>query len=118
MPLVDRWGPPSFPRGLDLEVVQFTGNLTVTDDHRDAIMQCADGSDVTVTLPRNAPVGRFVFFEQGGAGAVIFAAASGATLVNRLSYDRTAGQYALVSVFVRSNTNGMNAVWALNGDAA
>ena len=118
MPLVDRWGPPSFPRGLDLEIVQFTGNLTVTDDHRDAIMQCTDGSGVTVTLPRDAPVGRFVFFEQGGAGQITFAAASGGTLVNRLSYTATAGQYALVSVFVRSNSNGHSAVWALNGDAA
>jgi hypothetical protein len=116
MPIVRRRTPPSFPRGLSLEIAQFSGALTLNANHVEALLQCTDGSGVTVTLPRDLPVGFFAYLEQGGAGQVTFAAGTGATLVNRQSHTKTAGQYALVSVFVRANDGGQSAVWALNGD--
>jgi hypothetical protein len=116
MPLVRRRTPPSFPRGLALDIAQFSGNLTLTTSHIDGVLQCTDGSGVTVTLPRDLPVGYYALIEQGGAGQVTFAAATGATLVNRQTHTKTAGQYAVVSVFVRANIGGRSAEWALNGD--
>lgn len=116
MPIVRRRTPPSFPRGFAIDVVPFSGNLTLNANHAEALLQCSDGSGVTVSLPRNLPVGFYAIVEQGGAGQVTFAAATGATLVNRQTHAKTAGQYATVSVFVRTNVGGLSAEWALNGD--
>lgn len=118
MPKVRRRTPPSFPRGLELEVVEFSGNLTLNSNHIEALLQSTDGSGVTVTLPRDLPIGFFCFIEQGGAGTVTVSAGTGATLVNRQSHTGTAGQYGIISVYVRANDGGLSAQWALNGDTA
>jgi hypothetical protein len=118
MGIVRRRTPPSSPRGLALEIVQFSASMTLDRNLVEAVLQCTAGGGVTVTLPRDLPVGFFCYIEQGGAGQVTFAAATGATLVNRQSHTATAGQYGLVSVFVRSNPGGLSAEWALNGDTA
>jgi hypothetical protein len=72
----------------------------------------------TVTLPNNLAKGWNVVCWQGGAGQVTFSPASGATLVNRQSKTKTAGQYAMVTLMVMSNSSGTNATYALGGDAA
>lgn len=77
-----------------------------------------NASAVTATLPNNLPKGWNCLVWQGGAGQVTFSPASGATLRNRLSQTRTAGQYAMVTLMVMSNTSGTNAVIVLGGDAA
>jgi hypothetical protein len=53
---------------------------------------------------------------QAGAGQVSFSAATGATLRNRPSYTKTAGQWSEVSLTVDMNTDGNSAVWVLSGD--
>jgi hypothetical protein len=73
---------------------------------------------ITATLPNNLPKGWNCLVWQGGAGQVTFTAGSGATLVNRQSKTKTAGQYAMVSLMVMSNSIGTSAVYALGGDAA
>jgi hypothetical protein len=73
---------------------------------------------ITVTLPNNLAKGWNVVVYQGGAGQVTFSPATGATLVNRTSKTKTAGQYAMVTLMVMSNSSGTNAVYALGGDAA
>lgn len=118
MPIVTRLGPPSPPRGYHLDIVQITANTTINANYNDCILQVNSGSGVTLTLPNDLPVGFSFLVEQAGAGQVTFSAASGATLVNRQSFTKTAGQYANVSVYVRSNTNNVSAIWLLAGDAA
>lgn len=73
---------------------------------------------ITCTLPKDLPVGSWVEVEQLGAGQVTFVGASGATLQNRSSHTKTAGQYGVVRLYVRTNTTGTNAVWVLSGDTA
>jgi hypothetical protein len=53
-----------------------------------------------------------------GAGLAIFAVASGASKINRSSFDRSAGAGAIMNAYVRSNADGASAVWVLGGDGA
>jgi hypothetical protein len=118
MPKVTRQGPGSSPRGNELEIVEVTGNMTVTANHCECVLQVNSGSDVTITLPRHLPAGFTFMVEQYGAGAVIFAAAAGATMANRQDFDRTAGQDAVMAAYVRNNPNHLAAEWLLTGDGA
>jgi hypothetical protein len=118
MPIARRRSPPSTPRGLAIDIVETSGASTISANDIEAILQSSDAGDVTYTLPRNLPVGFYCYIEQGGAGVITCAAGTGATLVNRQSFVKTAGQYALISLHVRANPGGQSAVWALNGDGA
>lgn len=118
MPIVNRKSPPTPPRGYTQDLVPITSDLTINANHADCILQVNSGSGVTITLPNNLRPGFFLFVEQSGAGQVTFTAASGATLVNRQSHTKTAGQYAVASVYVRSNSNNLSAEWLLMGDTA
>jgi len=71
---------------------------------------------VTVTLPNNLEQGFSFLLCQAAAGQVSFAAASGATLCNRLGYSKSAGQWSEVSLTVDTNVGGSAAAWALSGD--
>jgi hypothetical protein len=71
---------------------------------------------ITVTLPNSLAKGWNVLCYQGGAGQVTFTAGSGATLRNRQNKTKTAGQYAMVSLEVVSNSSGTSAVYVLSGD--
>jgi hypothetical protein len=77
-----------------------------------------NASAITATLPNNLAKGWNTVAWQGGSGQVTFSPASGATLVNRQSKTKTAGQYAMVTLMVMSNSSGTNAIYALGGDAA
>lgn len=80
------------------------------------IVETTHGSAVTLTLPNSLPKGCTVTVMQAGAGQVTFSPASGATLLNRSGHTKTAGQYAVCTLYVRSNGNGNNAVYVLGGD--
>lgn len=69
----------------------------------------------TVTLPNNFSEGFNFNWRQEGAGQASFIAASGATLEEYSSNFKTAGQKAIVNLFVDSNTTGTNAKWVLDG---
>lgn len=88
---------------------------TITQsDHRN-YRTLSNAGAITCTLPNNLPAGTIVTVEQLGAGQVTFSAASGATLVNYDGHTKTAGQYAVVLLRVRTNSTGTNAVWVLEG---
>jgi hypothetical protein len=77
-----------------------------------------NGGAVTVTLPKTAPIGFVCEGMQIGAGQVTYSAQSGATLINRQSQFKIAGQGGVVSLRVISNSDGNSAVWVLAGDTA
>lgn len=93
-----------------------TYTLASTDNTK--MVTCTNGSAITVTLPNNLPVGFQCAVVQGGAGQITFSAASGATIRNRLSQSKAAGQYAAVSLFVIANSGGSSAIYLLAGDTA
>jgi hypothetical protein len=77
-----------------------------------------NAAGITVTLPNNLPKGWNVVIFQGGAGQVTFSPASGASMAQRLTKNKTAGQYAVASLMVMSNSSGSNALYVLGGDVA
>lgn len=99
-----------------LDVVQFSASFTLGPLNNEQVIQGTTG--ITITLPETLPAGFSCLIEQGGASAVILAASAPVTLVNRQSFDRTAGQYAVCPLYVRSNVDGRSAVYLLGGDGA
>ena len=115
MPIVNDATPPSSPRGDHYEIVQITANTTLTENHRDRVLQV--NGTVTLTLPNDLPVGFHCKIEQYGSGAVTLTAASGATLNNAYSVTATASRYEVADLFVTLNSNGLGAVYNLSGIA-
>lgn len=73
---------------------------------------------VTVILPNNLGAGFLCTVVQKGAGQITFSAASGATLNNRSSHTKSAGQWAVTSLYIDSNSGGSSAVYVLGGDTS
>ncbi|MDB5433561.1 MAG: hypothetical protein JWP35_4677 [Caulobacter sp.] len=69
------------------------------------------------TLPLDAPKGAYFSWEQAGSGLVQFLFPDGTTKPrNRLGYNKSAGQEAAGSMWVRSNPDAASADWVLTGD--
>ena len=81
-------------------------------------MTFANSGAITATLPNSLPKGWNVVCTQMGLGQVTFNPAAGASMANRLTKNKTAGQYAVVSLLVVSNSSGTNAAYVLGGDVA
>lgn len=96
----------------------YTLDVAGTDTDSGRVIDHVNGSAITVTLPNSAPVGFCVTYVQAGAGQITFSAASGASLRNRQSHTKTAGQWAGVTLYVRSNAGGSAAEYVLAGDTA
>ncbi len=75
-----------------------------------------NASAITVTLPNSLAEGFECECIQLGAGQVTFSAAGGATLNNRQSHSKIAGQHAAVRLKVTGNSGGSSAVYNLAGD--
>lgn len=75
-----------------------------------------NASAISVTIPNSLPVGFQCSWEQGGAGQITFAAASGATLNNRQTQFKSAGQYAVGGISCKTNASGTSSVVTLYGD--
>jgi hypothetical protein len=79
------------------------------------IKQTTSASAVTVTLPKSLTAGFNVLFCQNGSGQITFGPESGATINSFGGAARSAGQYAEMSLRVKSNADGNSAVWQLSG---
>jgi len=77
-----------------------------------------NASAITVTLPNNLAVGFNCRLIQLGAGQVTVSAAAGATVRNRQTQTKIAGQYGEASLIVTSNTSGVAAIYNFAGDTA
>lgn len=82
------------------------------------VVTLSNASAITLTLPNSLIAGFVCTVIQKGAGQVTFTAASGATLRNRQSHTKTAGQYAVTTLYVDSNSGGSAADYYLAGDTA
>lgn len=89
--------------------------LASTDDG--LVVEIANASAITLTLPNSLAAGFSCLVTQGGAGQITFSAGSGAAIHQRQSLTKTAGQWGVVSVYVRSNA-GSAAVYVVAGDMA
>lgn len=92
-------------------------SYTAASGDNGAIVHFTNSGSITVTLPNNLATGWTCTFVQEGAGQVTFVPASGATINNRQSQLKTAGQYGSVSATVYTDS-GTNAVYVLWGDTS
>lgn len=90
--------------------------LTLTD--QGSVITVDNALDCSISLPANIPVGFSVMFCQLGAGQVVCVPESGATVVNREGFLRTALPYSVISLLVIANAGGTAATYLLMGDAA
>jgi hypothetical protein len=91
-------------------------NYTFTAADNGTTVTLTNAAAITATLPNNLAKGWNCLVYQGGAGQVTFNPGSGTTLRNRKANTKTAGQYAMATLLVVSNSNGTSAVYALGGD--
>lgn len=82
------------------------------------VVELTNAGAVTVTLPNSLAEGFACTLVQGGAGQVTLSAASGATLHNRQSHTKLAGQWSQAALHVRGNGGGAAAEYVLCGDTA
>lgn len=98
----------------------YTIDVAGADTDSGKIIDLANAAAIAVTLPNSAPAGFACTCVQAGAGQVTFTVAGGgsAVLRNRQGHTKTAGQWAMVMLEVRSNAGGTAAEWVLGGDTA
>lgn len=94
-----------------------TANYTATVNDNRLVIIFNTASGVTLTLPNTLPEGWECGVLQMGAGQVTVSVA-GSPPISRGGHTKTAGQYAMASCFVESNSNGTSAVVILGGDTA
>jgi hypothetical protein len=94
-----------------------TANYTATVNDNRLVIIFNAASSVTLTLPNTLPEGWECGMLQMGAGQVTVSVA-GSPPISRGGHTKTAGQYAMASCFVESNSNGTSAVVILGGDTA
>lgn len=82
-----------------------------------SVIRFTSASAVAVTIANSVPAGWNGTWKQMGAGQVTFSAGAGATLYNRSTQYKSAGQYAMGALSCDSNA-GSAAVVVLAGDTA
>lgn len=97
-------------------VVSFPYTLQASDNGK--VLRFNAGSNSQVDLPNNLPVGFNIAWSQAGTGVITFAPASGATMNNRQGHTKTAGQHAMGTLMVMTNTGGTSAMYNLAGDTS
>lgn len=93
-----------------------TYTLSTGDDGK--VVELNNASAITVTLPNNLPASFSCLLVQVGAGQVTLSPAGGATMRQRQSLTKTAGQWAQVSAYIRGNIGGASAEYVVGGDMA
>jgi hypothetical protein len=96
----------------------YTLDVAGIDTDSGKIVDLNNAGAIAVTLPATAPVGFACTCVQTGAGQVTFASTGSGTLANRQSHTKTAGNKAMVTLYVRANAGGSAAAWILGGDTA
>jgi hypothetical protein len=82
--------------GAQINSISASYQLAATDNSE--VVQSNAASAITVTIPAGLPTGFNCMVLQYGAGQITFSPASGVTIINRNSYNKTIGQYALATV--------------------
>lgn len=90
---------------------------TLADSDNGKVVTLSNASGITVTVPNSLATGFNCRLIQLGAGQVTVAAGASATMHNRSSHTKIAGQYGEASIIVTSNA-GSAAVFNFAGDTA
>ena len=84
--------------GFGATISSISTSYTLAAADNAEVIQSTAASAITITIPTSLPTGFNCMVLQYGAGQITFAAASGVTIINRNSYTKTLGQYAIATV--------------------
>lgn len=96
-------------------ITSFPYTLLQSDNGK--ILRFDTASSATVNLPDSITAGFNVAWSQSNTGVITFTPTGGASRTNRQSHTKSAGQYAMGSLVVMTNS-GSNAMYNLAGDTA
>lgn len=96
---------------------QIGTSYTITGADDGKVLDQANVGAITDTLSAATPAGASGLVTQAGAGQITFVPASGASFHQRQGLTKTAGQWAVVTWYVRTNSGGA-AEYVLSGDMA
>lgn len=91
-------------------------SYTLLPSDNGMIVRFSNAGAVTCSLPASVPIGFSALIEQSGAGQVTINVVTNATRLSFNSKFKTAGQYAVASVFCEANSDGAHSVWNVSGN--
>ncbi len=89
--------------GTQITTISTSVSLAATDNAE--VIQSNASSAITITIPAGLPTGFNCMVLQYGAGQITFSGASGVTIINRNGYNKSIGQYALVTILHIGSNN-------------
>lgn len=89
--------------GAQINTISTSASLAATDNAE--VIQSNAASAITITIPAGLPTGFNCMVLQYGAGQITFSGASGVTIINRNGYNKSIGQYALVTILHIGSNN-------------
>lgn len=84
--------------GFGTQINTISGSVSLAATDNAEVIQSNATSAITITIPAGLPNGFNCMVLQYGAGQITFSGASGVTIINRNGYNKTIGQYALVTI--------------------
>jgi hypothetical protein len=109
-------GPQSFGEVIGTVSTQTGTTYTLSASDCGTTIRFTNASAITVTTLNSLPVGCAIAIEQAGAAQVTIAAGAGATQHSAHGYSKTFGQYAILGLFVDTNSGGSAADIIITGD--
>jgi hypothetical protein len=91
-------------------------SYTIQASDNGKVVELSNAAAIALTVPNTLPQEFNCLITQAGAGQVTIAAQGGGTQRQRAGDDKTAGQWAVVSLYVRANSGGSAAEYVLAGD--
>ena len=84
--------------GFGANISSISGAYTLAATDNAEVIQSTSAAAITITIPTGLPTGFNCMVLQYGAGQITFTGAVGVTIINRNSYTKTLGQYAIATV--------------------
>jgi hypothetical protein len=109
-------GPQSFGEVIGTVSTQTGASYTLAASDCGTTIRFTSASAITVTTLNSLPVGCAIAIAQAGAAQVSIAAGTGATQHSAHGYSKTFGQYAILGLFVDTNSGGSAANIIVTGD--
>lgn len=98
-------GSVSTLSGFAANITSISANYPITSADNGKVIQSNSDAVITITIPASLPTGFNCMVLQYGAGQITFSGASGVNIINRNGYNKSIGQYALVTILHIGSNN-------------
>jgi hypothetical protein len=91
--------------GFGAQILNISAGYTLAVTDNSEVVQSNSASAITMTIPAGLPTGFNCMVLQYGAGQITFSGAAGVNIINRNGYNKTMGQYSLVTILHIGSNN-------------